>query len=292
MTDRILNIKTNPFDNLTNLYVTDDEITYRILCPYFADNFDTAEKIEHTESLLSHTVYDSTGIELKFTPHVWTINDKEYYLAFDGHIKLSDLQPRDWVCGAYVRIFCGEYLFTKYNSNLWGYNLRTESYISKRGDTVTRIIKTKEGQSFSPIKFMPRTRTDTFLTAPMQVLIDAEDQLITNIEFGQKILATDPDNFWDKHTLRLELTGAATIEAGESAELTVTAKYNGEVFDCGETFIVEAVDGYAPHRRVTLEHGVGKFKVQALGLESGEQLRVKINSSFETSLAELVLDVI
>lgn len=58
-----------------------------------------------------------------------------------------------------------------------------------------------------------------------------------------------------------------------------------------DNYRIEAVDGYAPHRRFRVENGIGQFKVMALGLESGESLRVKVANKFQTSLAECTLQV-
>ena len=126
----------------------------------------------------------------------------------------------------------------------------------------------------------------------MQLVLDNSNQLLSNIEFGQTINASEEDTFWDSHILHIVLDGPKTIEADGYASLTVTAKYGDEVFKCNESFIIDAVDGYAPHKRVTLSDGVGTFKIKALDLVAGEQCRVKINSRFETSLAEWVFEVV
>lgn len=54
---------------------------------------------------------------------------------------------------------------------------------------------------------------------------------------------------------------------------------------------VEPVDGYAPHRRIKVENGVGRFRVIAIGLEKGEDMRVKVQHRFNPSLAESTVTV-
>ena len=54
---------------------------------------------------------------------------------------------------------------------------------------------------------------------------------------------------------------------------------------------IEPVDGYAPHRRLSVVNGEGRFRVMALGLEDGETLRVKVANMFQTSIAECSLRV-
>lgn len=51
-------------------------------------------------------------------------------------------------------------------------------------------------------------------------------------------------------------------------------------------FIIDPVDGYAPHRRLSVKNGVGRFRMQALGLSAGEVMRVKVGVRFWTSRAE------
>lgn len=63
-----------------------------------------------------------------------------------------------------------------------------------------------------------------------------------------------------------------------------------EEADCNH-LMVEAVDGYAPHRRIAVRGGVGTFRVQALGLEGGESLRVNVNTRHYTSLCEKIVPV-
>lgn len=84
----------------------------------------------------------------------------------------------------------------------------------------------------------------------------------------------EPDG-WVTFTLR--------ILDGKTGELAEDVSYNG--------FIAEAVDGYCPHRRVSVVNGVGTFRVKALGLLEGETLRVKINHRFFSGRAEATVNV-
>ena len=54
---------------------------------------------------------------------------------------------------------------------------------------------------------------------------------------------------------------------------------------------IEAVDGYAPHKRVSVTNGRGRFRVMALGLNSGESMRVKVGHRFNPSLVEAVVRI-
>ena len=59
-----------------------------------------------------------------------------------------------------------------------------------------------------------------------------------------------------------------------------------------DDYRIEAVDGYVPHTRLTVKKGIGCFRAYALCLNKGETLRVKINKSFQSDLAEAIVPVV
>ena len=71
---------------------------------------------------------------------------------------------------------------------------------------------------------------------------------------------------------------------GKTGEVATDVSWDG--------WRLEAVDGYAPRRRISVKNGVGHFRVQALGLLSGETMRVKVQSLLDPSLAECTISVL
>ena len=63
-----------------------------------------------------------------------------------------------------------------------------------------------------------------------------------------------------------------TLKDGKTHAVATDVTWDG--------YIVEAVDGYAPHKRVAVTNGVGHFRACALGLQAGETMRIKINHRF------------
>lgn len=55
---------------------------------------------------------------------------------------------------------------------------------------------------------------------------------------------------------------------------------------------IDAVDGYAPRRRILVKNGIGRFRVYAMGLLSGETMRVKVQNRFDPSIAECTVKVL
>ena len=70
---------------------------------------------------------------------------------------------------------------------------------------------------------------------------------------------------------------------GKTRELATDVSWDG--------WRIDAVDGYAPHKRVEVTNGLGRFRVMALGLLSGETMRVKVGHRFNTSLVEVIVKV-
>ena len=89
------------------------------------------------------------------------------------------------------------------------------------------------------------------------------------------------------------MTGPETMEPDGTAEFSVQATdyYGDPIIVNYGGFELEAVDGYVPHRRLRLVDGVGKFKAIALGLQSGETMRIKLNMKYRTGLAQWVVKV-
>lgn len=90
------------------------------------------------------------------------------------------------------------------------------------------------------------------------------------------------------------LSAPASVKPDQKFKVTVTALdgYGNPTTDVNyDGFVVEAVDGYVPHRRCTLTNGVGTFDAIALGLEDGEAMRIKFGRKFGTGLGECIVSI-
>jgi len=92
----------------------------------------------------------------------------------------------------------------------------------------------------------------------------------------------------------LSLSGPTEIAADGSTEVTM------RVFDnitqqidtrCNSTIYLEAVSGYLPHTRARLKEGQGTFRVSAMGLLPGEELRVKAGWRYYPGADEISIRV-
>ena len=89
----------------------------------------------------------------------------------------------------------------------------------------------------------------------------------------------------------LTVEAPAAVDANGVATMSVKLSRNEKTLDYSGELALEAVSGYLPKRRVTVENGVGTFKAMALGLDAGDQLRVKIGTRNVTGLAEAQITV-
>lgn len=220
----------------------------------------------------------------------YTIKGEQYCIRAEGILdKESPLYSRNWVPGAH---------FSFHLDPRGGFfvDVRPElSYFSKRN--TADYVKYAGGlwlldvwviDPTAPVSECNRsitTASDTILVTDIEELGEewaAEDVMIggqsrwLNIayELVPDSETVAPDG-WVNYTLNLR--------DGKTNELLTNVSWDG--------YIVEAVDGYAPRRRVEIKNGVGTFRQQALGLQSGETMRVKINHRFYTGRTEHTVTV-
>tara|TARA_B110000495_G_scaffold90915_1_gene78547 strand:+ start:3887 stop:4969 length:1083 start_codon:yes stop_codon:yes gene_type:complete len=66
---------------------------------------------------------------------------------------------------------------------------------------------------------------------------------------------------------------------------------DGATIDHATDIYLECTGGYLPKNRVSITGGTGSFKVGALGMESGDEFKVKIGFRMYTGLADVVFTV-
>lgn len=278
----------------TGLYVSDTHFIVRVLNPLTEEQAN--KEALHTKDEL--TSPDKIKRSAEYEPIHFLIDGKYYTLLTEADILLDELRETEWVPSANIRVWIPIDITPNYNGTYSAgiaYNILPYSYNSKHVPEFEKYILKFQGSKDAIAHMMPLKRTDTFLTVPMQLAVSNASLMASNIEFTQTIDLVDShdDTFWEDHEIKFAFDEATYIEAGETKELTIRATYMGEAMtDFNEKYILEAVDGYAPHKRAEFVNGVATVRVQALGLTNGEQMRVKLNSPFYTSLAEIVMDVI
>ena len=289
MPDRLLIDRKG--EHYTVAYITADTFILRVLYPIENSNSTIHDNAELLSGESLYVKYPNQSIHFK-------INDVYWNLGIESNVKLSELYDTEWIPGANIRIWTPYVENKDYTKGFYGgiaYNILPYSYNSKHIPEFEKYIIKFQSAKDAIVHMMPLKRTDTFLTVPMQLSVSNAELFLSNVEFNKNVDLVDShsDTFWEDHAITFAFDDAKVIEAGETKELTVRASYAGEpMTDFNEQYIIDCVDGYAPHKRIQFVNGVGTVKVQALGLESGEQMRVKLNNAFYTSLAEIVLDVI
>lgn len=220
----------------------------------------------------------------------YTVDGKDYVIIAEGILdKTSTLYSRDWVPGAHW-----SFQFVPWRGLF--IDVRPElSYFSKRN--TADYVKYSGGLWLFDLWVIDHTAPVTECNRSVTTAPDTV--VITNLD--------DLGEDWDAETvmeggaskwlnLAYELTPSSeTVEPDGWVEYTLkvldgkTGELNPAITWGG--WIADPVDGYCPHRRISVVNGVGTFRVQALGLQSGEEMRVKVNHRFFTGRAEHTVKV-
>lgn len=215
----------------------------------------------------------------------YTINGKQYCILAEGILdKESPIYSSNWVPGAHFSFHLdtahGFFIdvrpelsyfskrntadYSKYSGGLWLFDLWvidqtapvTECNRSVTTAPSTTLITNVEdlGEDWDADVVMQGNQSK-WLNLGYELIPDAEE--------------VAPDG-WVNYTLKLL--------DGKTGELLTNVTWDG--------FIVDPVDGYVPHRRVSVVNGIGTFRQQALGLLNGDSMRVKIDHRFYTGRAE------
>lgn len=91
---------------------------------------------------------------------------------------------------------------------------------------------------------------------------------------------------------KIEATSNATVSSNDFIDVAVTVKRKDVLVDYSGELVVEAISGYVPNTRVSIFNGQGVFKAMALGLVSGDTLRVKVGSKNISGLADISIPVV
>ena len=97
--------------------------------------------------------------------------------------------------------------------------------------------------------------------------------------------------WYEKESLDVVLECQENARPNEMIDVTVKVMRDGKMYPLNHQYIVDAIDGYSPYNRVDVVNGVGKFKMQALYLKSGEKMTFKLNDGFYTSKSEKTVNI-
>ncbi|EME69934.1 hypothetical protein H261_11034 [Paramagnetospirillum caucaseum] len=165
------------------------------------------------------------------------------------------------------------------------YNRDLDTYLSKRSGA-DEFIKNRVHTAFH--LYVPE-KGCSFTDCALHAFIGSDYPLITNVE----MVARTADEIRASAMPGLKLSGPSGISPEAYALIQVVAtNADGSIRDTvSSTVFLEEVNGYLPKRRVDLVNGVGQFRVGALGLVSGDTVRVKAGFRFYTGLADITLPV-
>lgn len=281
-------ISENPLIPVMSLAIDETRAVLRFL----------KERTEDMDGLLEAPAAElSTTARLGY-PQVWrssgrfyTIEGKQYVIWAEGILdKNNSMFSKDWVPGAH---------FVFHFDPAKGFFIDSKgtlTYFNKRN---TADLVRYEG-GYWLFDLWVRNPQAPLTECARSLTTGADTILITNVEdlgepWSVEDVMTGTTSKW--LNLAYELTPSSeTVSPDGWVDFTLTLK-DGKTHEVAtdvtwDGYIVEAVDGYAPHKRVAVTNGIGHFRAQALGLQDGESMRIKINHRFFTSRAEATVQVV
>lgn len=156
--------------------------------------------------------------------------------------------------------------------------------------------RARQGISNALVIFMPiRGRFDQ---ARIEVLCQSDPILLNGTVLTGRIddaLILKDGHWYKRFYFHAEIADKMTVPAGGRSEVPVALKWNGDGTPCAHalTLTLEADAGYLPKRRFTTDaSGAGIFVVDALGLDPGDHITVKINTAHYSAIGKIVLEVV
>lgn len=145
--------------------------------------------------------------------------------------------------------------------------------------------------------FMPIAGALT--TARVELLCDQDPILLNGTTITGRIDdATIPnDGQWFKQFYFHVKTPleTVTVAVGARVDVPIALRWNKDDMPCAHALRLklESDAGYLPKRRlITDENGLGSFTIEALGLNSGDHIAVKINTEHYTAIGKIILEVV
>lgn len=126
----------------------------------------------------------------------------------------------------------------------------------------------------------------------VRINVDPKYGYRSNVSFDNEILPEN-DGFGSfiKQTMPIVEFTSTEFQIEPNGTIQVPFELNhrvtSEPWDREFTAFLECTAGYLPKQRVLVQNGAGSFKVTALGLDSGDEFKVKIGSRFYTGINEV-----
>ncbi len=185
---------------------------------------------------------------------------------------------------------------------VWEFRLSPEGRLQSPFNRVveTALAKTAgpwhraRGGHLCPLRLMVPFKAWPLARFPLLVNAHPDLGLIGNLESTGTLPPEAPFLPREQVLPSLKLTGPTAVAPDGAANITVAVvdKDGAVIADAACEVLLEAVAGYLPKARVAVAGGTGTFKVMALGLETGEAVRVKAGLGLFTGLADISIPVV
>lgn len=274
-----------------SLAVEEDRMAYRILveasCPW--GGFDISEKAQEVDiNSLKTTECLGSEVATDLKDKYFVINKKKYVILVEAIVDKNDKRYKgSWIPGCH------------FACHFDGKKIQIHNIGSLTFFTLMNTISTiRQKGGFWGFDFWVRNPEAPMTELSRSITTTPKSIVITNVELGTvwdvEKVATGTTSAW--LNLAYELTADKTIVKPDEWVTFTFKVLDGETKEVAtdvswHNYIVEPVDGYAPHRRMKVVNGVGTFRAQALGLMDGETMRMKVGRRFATGCAECTVNI-
>ena len=165
---------------------------------------------------------------------------------------------------------------------------------------VPEYIKSINGRAICLAQIYTVNADDVLEKCSKSLLAFKDIEIITNIDTSAAVSETRENVASDQYSGRRKLQATLKLEAmSESVEadgeiqMKVSCVLDGELETSANFAVnIEPVDGYVPHKRVTLQSGEATFTAYAFHLAAGDSMRIKVGLPFYSGLAECTVPVV
>lgn len=280
----------------TNIIVSDEKLTVTVFTP--TEDNPTVTEEEALQFLDSHLVSPFERPEDVIVNGCWLRQGLEGNLRSQGKRTFFSNPPQtentstSWygsgeICDrAVIAFFYDMYLYVPQNRTI-------KSYFTKAG--TSRMLWTERKSLVAQLTYMFPGENITSDFNSLMFHYDPALGFRTNVQatvVEDRSQLQNHQGGWDPAP-HLEITGPDTIAPEGLNEYSIACKWtDGTPVAHTSEIYLEATGGYLPKNRIQLSsQGIGTFKVKALALEAGEEIKVKAGWRLYTGSDEKVITV-
>lgn len=291
-------ILANNFDyDCINYSADDTKFAVRILKPISTlgkENEEALNKVEPSLIQLLHSTielaYPDEETSQNAIEYVFDIDGVRYYVAMEAVLDKTARMFKNWQPMAnFLCVVNRDEKYLKFIESARFTNLTHYKSNEFAWSNHYSIV----GQIFC------RDATDKPKDCAMSFVSKPKGKIVTKIEYDDPTSADYVNN--NKYSSRYlnilpKLTAPETCKPNELVTVKVQfwdGDFKEKVTNVNwDGLVITPIDGYVPKRRCAIRNGAGEFKIRALDLVKGDEMRVKVGTQYFLDKAECTIKII